>query len=63
MEELYLKIDHLFVDGLVSGLIAIAVYILLASIIKSILGKIILKQNWKQKILVNKIKNIVLIMC
>ena len=60
MEELYLKIDHLFVDGLVSGLIAIAVYILLASIIKSILGKIILKQNWKQKILVNKIKNIVL---
>jgi small-conductance mechanosensitive channel len=59
MEELYLKIDRLFVDGLLSGLIAIAVYILLASIIKSILGKIILKQNWKQKILVNKIKNIV----
>lgn len=60
MEELFTKVDSLFVDGIFSGLIAIAVYILIVSVLKSILGKIILKQDWKQKILINKIKNIVL---
>lgn len=60
MEEFFTKVDRLFVDGILSGFIAIVVYVLLVSILKTILGKIILKQNWKQKVLVNKIKNIIL---
>ena len=60
MEDLFTKVDDLFVDGIFSGLIAIAVYILVVIVVKAILKRIILKQNWKQKILINKIKNIVL---
>ena len=59
MEVLLDKANGLFVDGILSGLIAIVVYFLLASILKMVLGKIILKQNWKEKILINKVKNIV----
>lgn len=60
MEELLTKIEGLFVEGILSGMIAIVVYTLIAIIIKWILRKFIDKQNWKQKLIIIKVMNIII---
>ena len=60
MTELLTKIEGLFVEGILSGVIAIVVYTLIAIIIKRILRKFIDKQNWQQKLVIIKVVNIII---
>lgn len=55
MEDLYTKVDSLFVEGILSGVIAIIVYTLIAIVVKSLLNKLIDRQNWKQKLMIKKV--------
>lgn len=61
MEKIYHNIDQLFKNGIVSGIIAIVVFTFLASILRVVFDRIIDKQNFKQKQVIKKMKNIILV--
>lgn len=58
--SIFEKLDSLFVNDTKSGIIAIAFYIIIALIMKGVLDRLIQKTNFKQKLIINKVKNIVI---
>lgn len=58
--ELLVKLDTLFVNGAIAGMLSIVFNTFFFLMINKILNKYILKQNWKQKMIVKKVKSIII---
>ena len=54
------KFDGLFVNGAISGISSIVFNILFFTLVNKILNKSIEKTNWKQKLIVKKVKSIII---
>lgn len=60
MEEVLSKIDQLFVNGMVQGILSIVVNCILFMILNRLLNRFINQQQWKQKEMIKKVKTVII---
>lgn len=60
MEKIYTKIDALFVNGAISGILTIIFNTFFFMFLNRFLNRMIEKQTWKQKAVIKKVKTIII---